>query len=60
MEEYSDNSYQVLEAALLRAESAAHRSPDQYQYYQNELTKHMACFLLLRYKQKKMMKNLDN
>jgi hypothetical protein len=60
--EYTENDYQELEAALMRSNAVSYGRPDQYQYYQNELSKHIASFLLRPYRMKKMeeKKNQDN
>jgi|GEM_PF-2768016 hypothetical protein len=52
--DYSINDYQELEAALSRAEMISHGAPDRYQYFQNELSKHIAYFLLLPYRKQKL------
>lgn len=54
---YSECDYDELEAALMRAESVSHGRPDQYQYYQNELSRHLAYFLLKPYKMSKLKKD---
>jgi len=59
-EEYSRGDYQDLEAALIRSESAEHGAPDRYQFYQNELSKNIAYFLLKPYRTKKLDHFLDN
>ncbi len=58
---YTDSDYQELEAALIRAESVAYGRPDQFQYYQNELNKEIAHFLLRPYKIENMkLKKVQN
>jgi hypothetical protein len=37
--EYTERDYQELEAALMRSDSISYGRPDQYQFYQNELSK---------------------
>lgn len=55
--EYTINDYQELEAALMRSECVC--SPDRYQFLQNELSKHIAYFLLKPYKIKKLKDKND-
>jgi hypothetical protein len=52
--DYTDNDYDELEAALFRSQAIKYGSPDQYQYYQNELSKHIATFLLKPYLKSKI------
>ena len=46
---YSDEDYEELETALSRSEMISFGRPDQFQYYQNELSKCIARFLLKPY-----------
>ena len=55
-EEYTEEAYQELEAALIRSQSMAFGRPDQYQFYQNELSQHIASFLLYPYRMRKINK----
>ena len=57
MEDHTDSEYQELEAALMRAVSISHGRPDQFQYYQNELTQHIAYFLLKPYRMKRLQES---
>ncbi len=52
--EYTDSDYQELDAALKRASSVSCGAPDRYQFHQNELSKHIAYFLLKPYNMKKL------
>lgn len=54
--EYTISDFKELEAALMRSGSVSHGSPDRYQYYQNELSKHIANFLLKPYQTRKLEK----
>ena len=57
---YLDTEYQELEAALMRAVSISHGRPDQFQFYQNELTRHLAHFILKPYRMKKLQEMKEN
>ena len=54
--QYTDNDYDELDAALNRSNAISHGRPDQYQYYQNELSKYIAHFLLKPYYVKNLKK----
>ena len=56
---HTEQDYYELEAALMRSENIVLGRPDQYQYYQNQLSKHIASFLLKPYLLKKE-KQLDS
>ena len=47
--EYTENDYKELQEALDRSNMVSFGRPDQFQYYQNELSKHIAAFLLTPY-----------
>ena len=51
---YTASDFQELEASLMRSESIGFGRPDQFQYYQNELTKDIATFLLRPYRKRRM------
>jgi hypothetical protein len=53
MYEYSEEDYQKLKEALHKAQSIAYGRPDIFQYYQNELSHHIANFLLKGHYQEK-------
>lgn len=53
---YTDSEYQELEKTLDNSNFICNRRPDQFQYYQNELTKEIAKFLLKPYWRAKLSK----
>lgn len=44
---YTEKDYEILEEALNKSNQICYGRPDQFQFYQNELTKAIAHFLLL-------------
>lgn len=53
---YTDADYQELEASLMRSDQICYGRPDQFQYYQNELSKALAHFLLKPYRMRLLEK----
>lgn len=52
---YCDADYDRLQDMLNKSNQIAYGRPDQFQFYQNELSKAVAYFLLLPYYHKKLM-----
>jgi len=50
---YTDKDFQDLQEALDKSNMICYGRPDQFQYYQNELSKNIARFLLLPYLEKR-------
>jgi hypothetical protein len=47
--QYTKEDYEALKMALLKSNAINYGRPDQFQYYQNELSKAVAIFLLKPY-----------
>lgn len=50
--QYTDEDYKSLEDALVQSELICNGRPDIYQYYQNQLNKSIARFILKPYFEK--------
>lgn len=58
--EYTEEDYKELEDALKKTEMVCYGRPDQFQYYQNELSKTIARFLLKPYLHPKIEKEAED
>ena len=52
---YKDEDYDRLQEAFTKTNQICYGRPDQFQFYQNELSKAIAYFLLLPYYHQKLM-----
>ncbi len=46
---YAEKDYEALQEALYRSNDVRYARPDQFQYYQNQLSQSIANFLLIPY-----------
>jgi hypothetical protein len=57
---YTDEDYKELEKAHMNSNLICYGRPDQFQYYQNELSQAIATFIMKPYQYKNQKKEEEN